>query len=121
VYGRGTWKFLEKTSLIVGARYNYDQLQYTYNQIIYSGEGPYCRSGSNNSSAVVGDISLQQQFTPQQIREVVSDLCNNLFNKIYYQDVEDFWNGPWTNTSTVIAQLARDAVRYGGVRVGGSF
>ena len=51
----------------------------------------------------------------------MTTFCNNLFNKIYYQDVEDFWNGPWTNTSTVIAQLARDAVRYGGVRVSGSF
>jgi iron complex outermembrane receptor protein len=51
----------------------------------------------------------------------VTAFCNNAFNKIYYQDVEDFWSAPWSNTSTVIAQPARDAQRYGGVRLNYKF
>lgn len=57
----------------------------------------------------------------------VTAFCNNVFNKIYYQDVEDFWTGPWlsgpggTATSTIIGQPARDAQRYGGVRVSVNF
>jgi outer membrane receptor protein involved in Fe transport len=50
----------------------------------------------------------------------VTAFCNNLFNKIYYQDVEDFWNGPWSGTSSVVAEPARDAVRYGGIRINAS-
>ena len=33
----------------------------------------------------------------------VTAFCNNVFNKIYYQDVEDFWSA-LSNTSTVIAR-----------------
>ena len=57
----------------------------------------------------------------------VTAFCNNVFNKLYYQDVEDFWTGPWlnpntgTSTATVIGQPARDAQRYGGVRVNVNF
>jgi len=65
----------------------------------------------------------------------VTAFCNNVFNKIYYQDVEDFWTGPWLNpnpgttaypqggnaTSTVIGQPGRDAQRYGGIRVSVNF
>jgi iron complex outermembrane recepter protein len=64
VYGRATWKVTDATSLIGGLRYNYDQLAYTYDQVIYNGQGPFYSSGSNDSSAVVGDVSLQQHFTP---------------------------------------------------------
>jgi iron complex outermembrane receptor protein len=64
VYGRATWKVTDATSLIGGLRYNYDELAYTYDQVIYNGQGPFYSSGSNNSSAVVGDVSLQQRFTP---------------------------------------------------------
>lgn len=65
----------------------------------------------------------------------VTAFCNNVFNKIYYQDVEDFWTGPWLNpnagtttypqggnaTSNVIGQPGRDAQRYGGIRVSVNF
>jgi iron complex outermembrane recepter protein len=65
VYGRATWKLAPSTSLVTGLRYNYDKLEYTYNQVSNgAGSSPYYSSGSNNSSAVVGDISLQQQLTP---------------------------------------------------------
>jgi len=65
IFGRATWKILPSTSLVTGLRYNYDRLQYNYNQTVNgTGSLPYYSAGSNNSSAVVGDITLQQQFTP---------------------------------------------------------
>ena len=67
LYGRVTWKLADATSLVGGLRYNYDRLSYTYDQVIYNNEGPFYSSGSSNSSAVVGDISLQQHFTPDMM------------------------------------------------------
>jgi iron complex outermembrane recepter protein len=64
VYGRVTWKLTDDNALIGGLRYNYDRLSYTYSQVIYNSEGPFYSSGSNNSSAVVGDVSFQHRFTP---------------------------------------------------------
>jgi len=40
---------------------------------------------------------------------------NNVTNQVYYADVEDFFFGPWASNA-VIAQPARDAKRYAGVR-----
>jgi iron complex outermembrane receptor protein len=60
VYGRGTVKFTDETSLIVGLRYNSDHLSYGYSQPDSSVES----ANSNASSAVVGDISLEQRFNP---------------------------------------------------------
>ena len=54
-----------RPSLIVGLRYNHDKLEYVYNQVSNgTGSSPFYSSGSNSSNAVVGDISLQQQFAP---------------------------------------------------------
>src|SRR5277367_2128458 len=61
VYGRSTWRFLPSTSLVTGLRFNHDELSYTYQQIAY---GTVNTSNSDNSIALVGDISLQQKFTP---------------------------------------------------------
>lgn len=67
VYGRGTWKIAPSTSLVTGLRYNFDRLSYAYDETDYmlsstASYGPLYSSGSNNSSAVVGDVSVQQQF-----------------------------------------------------------
>jgi iron complex outermembrane recepter protein len=64
LYGRSTWKFASSTSLVTSLRYNYDALSYNWFQLTQSGLGPFTSSGKNNSSTVVGDISLQQQFQP---------------------------------------------------------
>ena len=66
-YGRVTWKMTDTNSLIGGLRYNYDRLSYTYSQVIYNGEGPFYSSGTDNSSAFVGDISFQHHFTPDMM------------------------------------------------------
>jgi iron complex outermembrane receptor protein len=59
VYGRGTLKFTDTTSLVAGLRYNSDHLSYGYDQL----DAPLASSNKDSSSAVVGDISLQQKFT----------------------------------------------------------
>ena len=66
IYGRATWKFTPDDSLIAGLRYNYDHLAYSYDQVAYTltqNFGPFQSSGSNNSSAVVGDIGIKHQFS----------------------------------------------------------
>jgi iron complex outermembrane recepter protein len=72
VYGRTTWKFLPTTSLVTSLRYNYDQLSYNDYQMLYTYSFPppdvganQFATGSTNSSNVVGDISLKQDFTPE--------------------------------------------------------
>jgi iron complex outermembrane receptor protein len=59
IYGRSTWRFLPTTSLVTGLRYNRDELGYAYDQL---GDGTIHTANSDNSSAVVGDISLQQKL-----------------------------------------------------------
>ncbi len=76
-YGRTTWRFLPKTSLVTGLRYNYDSITYqdywlldtlavpgsgaTYPPVIVPNQ---YAAGSHHSGTVVGDVSLKQQFTP---------------------------------------------------------
>ena len=66
IYSRATWKFTPDDSLIGGLRYNYDHLAYSYDQVDYTlttDYGPHHSQGSNNSSAVVGDLGIKHQFT----------------------------------------------------------
>jgi iron complex outermembrane receptor protein len=58
VYGRGTLKFTDTTSLVAGLRYNSDHLSYGYSQI----GAPGASANQDSSSAVVGDISLQHKL-----------------------------------------------------------
>jgi iron complex outermembrane receptor protein len=51
----------------------------------------------------------------------VTAFVNNVTNKFYAVDVEDFWSAPWGGTNTVIMQPARDARRYYGLRVNVGF
>jgi iron complex outermembrane receptor protein len=79
---------------------------------------------NNNPNGVmpaIGILNLSGGLTAGNDKWSVVAFCNNVFNKVYYQDVEDFWSSPWSGTSTVIAQPARDARRYGGVRATYSF
>jgi iron complex outermembrane recepter protein len=71
IYGRSTWKFLPTTSLVTGLRYNMDKLNYVFDQIdyqidpfpVFPSAGAHYSSGSDTSSALVGDLSLQQHFS----------------------------------------------------------
>jgi iron complex outermembrane recepter protein len=68
LYGRSTWKLLDRTSLITGLRFNYDVIKYTDNQTAYgtdaagNAEGPWASAATNRSPVLVGDITLQQRF-----------------------------------------------------------
>jgi iron complex outermembrane receptor protein len=61
-YGRVTSKLTDTTSLVTGLRVNYDHIEYTYNQVNQSGYGPYYSEGDDDSTAIVGDISLQKDL-----------------------------------------------------------
>jgi iron complex outermembrane recepter protein len=63
IYGRGTLKFTDATSLVAGLRYNSDHLSYGYSQI----GAPVASANQDTSSAVVGDISLQQKIGPSSM------------------------------------------------------
>ncbi len=67
--------------------------------------------GILNLSAALRDTSGKWSLTA---------FVNNVTNQIYYTDVEDFFNGPWASNA-VIAQPARDAQRYAGVRIAMDF
>lgn len=59
IYGRFTWKFLTDTSLILGLRYNYDQISYGYNQM----SSPVMTAAASSSEGTpVGDLTLQHNF-----------------------------------------------------------
>jgi iron complex outermembrane receptor protein len=62
---RGTLKFAGDNSLVVGLRYNYDQISYDYSKVFFP-PPPVTQvltdSASDSESTVVGDISLQHKF-----------------------------------------------------------
>jgi len=59
-YGRVTSKLNDTISLVTGLRFNYDNIKYTFDQVNYNGFGPFYSEGSDSSTAIVGDISLQK-------------------------------------------------------------
>lgn len=71
--------------------------------------------------ASYGILNLNLGFDQSAGKYSVTAFVNNVFNKHYDVDVEDFWSAPWGGTNTVIDQPARDAVRYYGVRLKASF
>lgn len=68
-YVHANFKLLDNTTLTGGMRVNFDSLKYTIDQHAYNpGSGPVApifSSGSSDSSAVVGDIGIKQQVTPE--------------------------------------------------------
>lgn len=68
-YIHANYKLLDNTTLTGGMRVNFDSLKYTIDQHAYNpGSGPVApifSSGSSDSSAVVGDIGIKQQVTPE--------------------------------------------------------
>lgn len=62
LYGRATWTFLPDTSLVVGLRYDYDDINYDLNQVANGAAKAFNSTGSNGSTALVGDVSLKYQL-----------------------------------------------------------
>jgi len=63
-----------------------------------------------------GLLNLSVGLKDKDGKYSITGFVNNLTNHIYYGDVEDFWTGPW-GANAVVAQPARDAQRYAGVRL----
>lgn len=71
-----------------------------------------------------GILDLSAGLQSQSGRYTATIFVNNVTDKIYYTDVEDFWNTVWVNpagSNPVIGQPARDARRYAGIRLNASF
>lgn len=78
----------------------------------------------NNPNGIMpgfGLLNLSAGIQSTDGRWSIIAFCNNVFNRVYYQDVEDFWSSPWSGSSMVIGEPARDAQRYGGLRANVNF
>ncbi|HVW69992.1 MAG TPA: TonB-dependent receptor [Steroidobacteraceae bacterium] len=78
----------------------------------------------NNPEGIMpafGILNLSAGITGTSGKWSIVAFCNNVFNRVYYEDIEDFWSSPWSGANMVIGQPARDAQRYGGVRLSASF
>ena len=62
-----------------------------------------------------GILNLGATFTSPSGRHAVSTFVNNVTNRFYLVNAEDFFSGLW-NANAVIGQPARDARRYVGVK-----
>ncbi|MEY4761825.1 MAG: hypothetical protein RLZZ200_1681 [Pseudomonadota bacterium] len=67
-------------------------------------------------------LNLSAGMNFQEGKYTVTGFVNNVFDKFYLVNAEDFFSGLWGATSNaVIGQPARDAHRYMGVRVSAKF
>lgn len=68
LYGRGTWKLSDATSVVAGLRYNYDEVSYRYDKNFFPPFLPSLQNrDSANESTVVGDLSLQHRFADESM------------------------------------------------------
>jgi iron complex outermembrane receptor protein len=74
-------------------------------------QNPYGIQGS------FGILNLSAGVADKNGRYTITAFVNNVFNRVYYTDIEDFWSSPWGATSNVVGQPARDSKTFGGVRV----
>jgi iron complex outermembrane receptor protein len=95
-------------------------------EVVFGGDYSYRTSAQmlvdQNPNAVQGAfgiLNLHAGFQSSSGKFAVTAFVNNVTNKVYYVDVEDFWTGPWGGPS-VIGQPARDAHRFAGVRISAS-
>jgi iron complex outermembrane receptor protein len=95
-------------------------------ELVFGGDYSYRTSAQmlvdQNPNAVQGAfgiLNLHAGFQSSSGKFAVTAFLNNVTNKVYYVDVEDFWTGPWGGPS-VIGQPARDAHRFAGVRISAS-
>lgn len=63
----------------------------------------------------VGILNLSVGLRGATGRTSLTLFANNVTNKVYYTDLEDFWSGPW-QSNAIVGQPARDAKRYVGLR-----
>ena len=98
-----------QSDLVLGATYTYR----TSAQMLPD-QNPYA------VQAGFGLLNLNAGLQSNDGKYSVTIFANNVFNKIYYADVEDFWASPWggglVRSTSVVSQPGRDAQRYDGLR-----
>jgi len=90
----------------------------------FSYRGPAEMLADQNPDALMPSVSILNLNVGVDVpdsKTKVTLFVNNVTDKAYYTDLEDFWSGPWGNTSAVVGQPARDAHRYFGLRFNQSF
>lgn len=99
--------------LVGGATYTYQSsAQMLPDQSPYAVQGAY------------GLLDLDLGLESQTGRYSATIFVNNVFNKVYYTDMEDFWNTVWggvPRNETVVGQPGLDAQRYEGIRLSAKF
>jgi iron complex outermembrane receptor protein len=68
----------------------------------------------------LGILNLSVGVRKAEGKLSVTLFANNVFDKHYFTDLEDFWSAPW-GTNTVVGQPARDTNRYFGLRLNAGF
>jgi iron complex outermembrane receptor protein len=67
-----------------------------------------------------GVLNLSAGITSKDHHYSATVFVDNVFDKHYFVDMEDFFSGPWASNA-VIGQPARDASRYAGLRLEAKF
>jgi iron complex outermembrane receptor protein len=68
----------------------------------------------------IGILNLSIGVRKAEGKLSVTAFANNVFDKHYFTDLEDFWSAPW-GSNTIVGQPARDTNRYFGLRVSAGF
>ncbi|MFM2289891.1 MAG: hypothetical protein RL684_3034, partial [Pseudomonadota bacterium] len=97
---------MDAFDLVFAGQYSYtSETQFLADQNPHSLRGAF---GILNLSAGLAGHDGKWSFTA---------FCNNVADKHYVVDMEDFWSSPWGGTNMVVSQPARDAHRYFGGRL----
>jgi len=84
--------------------------------VLQANQNPYTRQGA------FGILNLSGTATSADGRHAITLFVNNVTNRFYLVNAEDFWSGLWGGSANaVIGQPARDAQRYGGIRYNYTF
>jgi iron complex outermembrane receptor protein len=67
-----------------------------------------------------GLLNLSIGVREKSGKNSITAFCNNVTDRHYLVDIEDFWSGPW-GSNAVVGQPARDSNRYFGVRLQAGF
>lgn len=104
------WQLSDKYDLVAGGNYAYR----TKAQML-TDQNPH------TIQPALGILNLTLGLDSQVANLSVTAFVNNVFDKHYVVDMEDFWSSPWGGTNTVTSQPARDAKRYFGIKVHAGF
>ena len=101
LYARGTLNFAGDNALVLGLRYNYDQISYDYSKVFFP-PPPVTQvltnSESDSESTVVGDISLQHTFGNGMMTYLTyaRGYSPGAYNTAYVSYVDDDPTTPYT-------------------------